>query len=79
MIQCPECGVWPCVVSCKENALSFFYGGLIVQTAKCAACPDFLEDAIPRCVADCAKSAVKRLVEEESVEEKRKNAAAALC
>jgi Fe-S-cluster-containing hydrogenase component 2 len=78
LIQCPECAVWPCAVRCAENAIAFFCDVVMIETAKCTACPDYAENEIPRCVADCGKSAAKHCVEEIGLKEKRINAASAL-
>ena len=78
LINCPECAAFCCEVSCKENAIAFFHGNIMVEGQKCVSCSDRGGGNLPLCIERCDKSEAKNRIEEISSAKKRENAVSAL-
>jgi Fe-S-cluster-containing hydrogenase component 2 len=70
--------VWPCVVSCEKEALSFFYGNIMVDTEKCAGCASYTAGTLPACIDGCGNAEVKTVIKARTAAQKRIDAVNAL-
>jgi hypothetical protein len=84
LIHCAGCAQYPCSVSCKNTALAFSRGDLIIESAKCAGCKDAVaqgaakQGGIPACIAQCKHSGEKAIITIIGVESKRAKAVCAM-
>jgi ferredoxin len=62
-----------CVLSCDKNAIAYVMGDLLIDVSECAACSGYGD--LPSCVQACPHSADKVILEQVSVEEKRRRSA----
>jgi Fe-S-cluster-containing hydrogenase component 2 len=70
-ISCKDCISATCKIQCKENALLFVAGNLILTTNKCASCAQYEDRKIPACIYNCPKSETKTIVTGKSNDIKR--------
>ena len=71
IIKCEDCSANVCAVNCNEGALTLVAGDLLIVTEKCAVCRRYKGYKLPDCIAGCKKAAIKVVVDEKSVPEKR--------
>lgn len=72
LINCPECGEDGCSLFCKEGALAFFHGNVMIEEAKCVLCGEWKGvGTIPVCIAGCKHGGAQKIIEDESVDCKR--------
>ena len=74
LIRCKGCEQETCIVSCESDAVIYIRGDLLIEVSKCTAC-NKKAFPIPICITDCQNSGNKAVLEEASIEEKRKTAA----
>ncbi|MDR1363857.1 MAG: hypothetical protein LBJ35_07420 [Spirochaetaceae bacterium] len=79
IVRCLECTRKGCAVICKNAALAFMHGDLLIDTQKCKGCKDSrFKQGLPECIADCAYASQKAIITETSVEDKRTQAVNAM-
>jgi hypothetical protein len=73
IVRCLECAYNnECAIVCKNTALAFMHGDLLVDTQKCPKCSaGRLKQGLPECVADCKHALQKAIITEMTVEDKR--------
>jgi len=74
LIRCKGCEQATCTISCSSDAMVYMRGDLLIETSKCTTC-NKNGFPIPICVTDCHCSGDKVILEEVSIEEKRKTTA----
>ncbi|GMO36773.1 MAG: hypothetical protein Ta2F_12810 [Termitinemataceae bacterium] len=75
VIRCNGCVKYPCVLACKNKAVSQAAGDLIIETAKCSGCADKVKTGVPNCVKSCKYSTDKNIISIANTVKKRENAA----
>ncbi|MDR2097806.1 MAG: hypothetical protein LBP37_04725 [Spirochaetaceae bacterium] len=79
IVRCLECTRGGCDVVCKNTALAFMHGDLLVDTRKCPKCSSGgLKQGLPECIAECEYAVQKAIITEITIEEKRTQAVNAL-
>jgi Fe-S-cluster-containing dehydrogenase component len=79
IVRCLECTQKGCVVVCKNTALAFMHGDLLVDAQKCPECSSGnFKRGLPACIADCKYAIQKAIITEPTVEDKRALAVNAL-
>jgi Fe-S-cluster-containing dehydrogenase component len=79
IVRCLECTQNGCSIVCKNTALAFMHGDLLIDAQKCPKCSGGnLKQGLPECVADCKYAMQKAIITETTVEDKRIQAVNAL-
>jgi Fe-S-cluster-containing dehydrogenase component len=79
IVRCIECTQKVCAVICKNAALAFMHGDLLIDTQKCLGCNmSGFKQGLPECVADCTYASQKAIITETSIDDKRTQAVNAL-
>ncbi|GHU44915.1 hypothetical protein FACS1894190_16730 [Spirochaetia bacterium] len=78
LIRCIDCEQKTCRVTCKQTAIAFVHGDVLVERGKCGECGMATKGAIPECVENCKHGTEKAILTIADAEEKRSKAAYAL-